>query len=50
VISMPLLAGAGFSAMGIFGGYLVGVQLIGVYEGRVLVADGERGPISSRTF
>jgi len=32
VISMPLLA-ALFSAMWIFGGYLVGVQLIGVYEG-----------------
>ena len=32
VISMPLLA-ALFSAMGIFGGYLVGVQLIGVDEG-----------------
>ena len=31
VISMPLLA-ALFSAMGIFGGYLVGVQLIGVDE------------------
>lgn len=32
VISMPLLA-ALFSAMGIFGGYLVGVHLIGVDEG-----------------
>ncbi len=32
VISMPLLA-AMFSAMGIFGGYLIGVQLIGVDEG-----------------
>ncbi len=32
IISMPLLA-ALFSAMGIFGGYLVGVQLIGVDEG-----------------
>ncbi|MBS0336985.1 MAG: lipid asymmetry maintenance ABC transporter permease subunit MlaE [Proteobacteria bacterium] len=32
VISMPLLA-ALFSAMGIFGGYLVGVQLIGVDQG-----------------
>jgi phospholipid/cholesterol/gamma-HCH transport system permease protein len=32
VISMPILA-ALFSAMGIFGGYLVGVQLIGVDEG-----------------
>ncbi|OYW37379.1 MAG: ABC transporter permease [Hydrogenophilales bacterium 12-61-10] len=32
VISMPLLA-ALFSAMGIFGGYLVGVQLIGIDEG-----------------
>jgi len=32
VISMPFLA-ALFSAMGIFGGYLVGVQLIGVDEG-----------------
>ncbi len=32
VISMPLLA-AMFSALGIFGGYLVGVQLIGVDEG-----------------
>jgi phospholipid/cholesterol/gamma-HCH transport system permease protein len=32
VISMPLLA-ALFSAMGIFGGYLVGVRLIGVDEG-----------------
>ena len=32
VISMPLLA-ALFSAMGIFGGYLVGVLLIGVDEG-----------------
>ena len=32
VISMPLLA-ALFSAAGIFGGYLVGVQLIGVDEG-----------------
>ncbi len=32
VISMPMLA-ALFSAMGIFGGYLVGVQLIGVDEG-----------------
>jgi len=32
VLSMPLLA-ALFSAMGIFGGYLVGVQLIGVDEG-----------------
>ncbi len=32
VISMPLLA-AMFSAMGIFGGYLVGVVLIGVDEG-----------------
>ena len=32
VISMPLLA-AMFSAMGIFGGYLVGVVLIGVDAG-----------------
>ncbi|MGH8704247.1 MAG: lipid asymmetry maintenance ABC transporter permease subunit MlaE [Burkholderiales bacterium] len=32
VISMPLLAVL-FSAMGVFGGYLVGVQLIGVDEG-----------------
>ncbi len=32
VISMPMLA-ALFSAMGIFGGYLVGVQLIGVDAG-----------------
>src|SRR5205814_7833803 len=32
VLSMPLLAGL-FSAMGIFGGYLVGVQLIGVDAG-----------------
>jgi phospholipid/cholesterol/gamma-HCH transport system permease protein len=32
VFAMPLLA-ALFSAMGIFGGYLVGVQLIGVDEG-----------------
>src|SRR3989454_11191060 len=32
VISMPLLA-ALFSALGIFGGHLVGVQLIGVDEG-----------------
>jgi phospholipid/cholesterol/gamma-HCH transport system permease protein len=32
VISMPLLA-ALFSAMGIFGGYLIGVVLIGVDEG-----------------
>jgi phospholipid/cholesterol/gamma-HCH transport system permease protein len=32
VISMPLLA-AMFSAMGVFGGYLVGVQLIGVDAG-----------------
>jgi phospholipid/cholesterol/gamma-HCH transport system permease protein len=32
VISMPLLA-ALFSAMGIFGGYLVGVELIGVDDG-----------------
>ncbi len=32
VISMPLLA-ALFSAMGVFGGYLVGVQLIGVDVG-----------------
>jgi phospholipid/cholesterol/gamma-HCH transport system permease protein len=32
VISMPMLA-ALFSAMGIFGGYLVGVVLIGVDEG-----------------
>ena len=32
MISMPLLAGL-FSAMGIFGGYLVGVQLIGVDAG-----------------
>ena len=32
VISMPFLA-AIFSAMGVFGGYLVGVQLIGVDEG-----------------
>ncbi len=32
VISMPLLA-ALFSAAGIFGGYLVGVQMIGVDEG-----------------
>ena len=32
VISMPLLA-ALFSPMGIFGGYLVGVQLIGVDDG-----------------
>jgi len=32
VISMPLLA-ALFSASGIFGGYLVGVQLIGVDAG-----------------
>src|SRR5258708_11840274 len=31
VISMPLLA-ALFSAMGVFGGYLVGVRLIGVDE------------------
>jgi phospholipid/cholesterol/gamma-HCH transport system permease protein len=33
VISMPLLA-AIFSGMGIFGGYLVGVVLIGVDEGQ----------------
>ncbi|WP_410499441.1 lipid asymmetry maintenance ABC transporter permease subunit MlaE [Chitinibacter sp. S2-10] len=32
VISMPLLA-AIFSAMGIFGGYLIGVQLLGLDEG-----------------
>jgi phospholipid/cholesterol/gamma-HCH transport system permease protein len=32
VISMPLLA-ALFSGMGIFGGYLVGVRMIGVDEG-----------------
>ncbi len=32
VISMPLLA-ALFSAMGVFGGYLIGVRLIGVDEG-----------------
>jgi len=32
VVSMPLLA-ALFSAMGVLGGYLVGVQLIGVDEG-----------------
>ena len=32
VISMPLLAGL-FSAMGVLGGYLVGVRLIGVDEG-----------------
>jgi len=32
VISMPILATL-FTAMGIFGGYLVGVQLIGVDEG-----------------
>ena len=32
VISMPLLA-ALFSALGVFGGYLVGVKLIGVDEG-----------------
>src|SRR5947207_13432027 len=32
VLSMPLLA-ALFSAMGIFGGYIVGVQLIGVDAG-----------------
>src|SRR5450759_6000512 len=32
VLSMPLLA-AMFSAMGVFGGYLVGVRLIGVDEG-----------------
>jgi phospholipid/cholesterol/gamma-HCH transport system permease protein len=32
VISMPLLA-ALFSALGVFGGYLVGVQLIGVDDG-----------------
>ena len=32
VVSMPLLA-ALFSAMGIFGGYLVGVKMIGVDEG-----------------
>jgi phospholipid/cholesterol/gamma-HCH transport system permease protein len=32
VISMPMLAVL-FSAMGIFGGYLVGVKLIGVDEG-----------------
>jgi len=32
VISMPLLA-ALFSAMGVLGGYLVGVKLIGVDEG-----------------
>ena len=32
VISMPLLA-AMFSAMGVFGGYLVGVRMIGVDEG-----------------
>jgi phospholipid/cholesterol/gamma-HCH transport system permease protein len=32
VISMPILA-ALFSAMGVFGGYLVGVHMIGVDEG-----------------
>jgi phospholipid/cholesterol/gamma-HCH transport system permease protein len=32
VIAMPILA-AVFSAVGVFGGYLVGVQLIGVDEG-----------------
>src|SRR5476651_966719 len=32
VIAMPILA-AMFSAMGVFGGYLVGVRLIGVDEG-----------------
>ena len=35
VISMPLLA-AMFSGMGVFGGYLVGVRLIGVDEGSFL--------------
>ena len=42
VLSMPLLA-ALFSAMGIFGGYLVGVVLIGVDVGLVLVADAGGG-------
>jgi phospholipid/cholesterol/gamma-HCH transport system permease protein len=32
VIAMPVLASV-FSAVGVFGGYLVGVQLIGVDEG-----------------
>jgi len=32
VISMPLLA-ALFSAVGVFGGYIVGVQMIGVDDG-----------------
>ena len=32
IIAMPILA-ASFTAMGVFGGYLVGVQLIGVDEG-----------------
>ena len=32
VIAMPLLA-AMFSAMGVFGGYLIGVQLLGLDEG-----------------
>ena len=44
VFSMPLLA-AIFSAMGVFGGYLIGVVIIGVDSGRVLVPDaGQRGP------
>jgi hypothetical protein len=38
VISMPLLA-ALFSAIGVFGGYLIGVVFIGVDEGRFLVPD-----------
>ncbi len=42
VISMPLLA-ALFSAMGIFGGYIVAVVLIGVDNGAVLVADAGGG-------
>ena len=40
-VAMPLLA-AVFSAVGILGGYLVGVELLGARPGAVLVAHGKR--------
>ncbi len=48
VISMPLLA-ALFSAMGIFGGYLVGVRADRRGRGLVLVADAGRRSTCART-
>ena len=47
VISVPLLT-AMFSAVGILGGYLIGVELIGVDEGALVADAGRRGRVERR--